>query len=210
MAARTTAFTSAHPGEDVVRLTLDEAVDLLLVGAPPELVATGLPTADLETILERAPCDVGVLVRRRDRARGATGADRPILVPFGGAEHDWAAIELAAWVASAQNVPLRLLGTDADPRTGTRDASRLLARASLVVQRATDVAAEPLLVPPGADGILRAAEGGGAARGRLVDEEADGRVSGTCGSSLASTGSSCRCCSFARACGREGSHRPSR
>ena len=158
VAARTTAFTSAHPGDDVVRLTLDEAVDLLLVGAPPELVDTGLPTAELETILERAPCDVGVLVAG-ESGLGATDAARPILAPFGGAEHDWAAIEVAAWIARAQNAPLRLLGTDADPRAGTRDASRLLARASLVVQRATDIAAEPLLVPPGADGILRAAAG---------------------------------------------------
>jgi hypothetical protein len=88
-------------------------------------------------------------------------AEHPVLAPFGGAEHDWAAIELAAWVARAQNAPLTLLGTEADPQEETRDASRLLARASLVVQRATDVAAEPLLVPPGADGIVKAAEAGG-------------------------------------------------
>ena len=158
--ARTTAFTSSHPGEDVVRMALDEAVDLLLIGGPPEYVATGTPTADLETILERAPCDVGVLVAA-ESAHGGTDAAGPILAPFGGAEHDWAAIELAAWVARAQDVPLRLLGTDADAQTGTRDASRLLARASLVVQRVTDVVAEPQLVPPGAAEILRAAEGAG-------------------------------------------------
>ena len=98
--------------------------------------------------------------RRQGRLGGERRDARPILAPFGGAEHDWAAIELAAWVAGAQNAPLRLLGTQADPEAGTRDASRLLARASLVVQRATDVAAEPVLVPPGADGILSAAEGG--------------------------------------------------
>ena len=158
--ARTTAFTSAHPGMEAVRLAVEEAVDLILVGAPSELVATGVPTPDLETVLERAPCDVGVLVPAEGR-HAAIDTTRPVLVPFGGAEHDWAAIEVAAWVAKAQNVPLWLLGTDADPRLGTRDASRLLARASLVVQRATYIAAEPRLVAPGAVGILGAAEGAG-------------------------------------------------
>ena len=158
VAARAAAFTSESPSDDVLELARDEAVDLLLVGAPPELVGTGQPPAALEVILERAPCDVGVLVAGKNGS--AADAAQPILAPFGGAEHDWAAIELAAWVAGAQNAPLRLLGTQADPHAGTRDASRLLARASLVVQRATDVAAEPLLVPPGADGILSAAEGG--------------------------------------------------
>jgi DNA-binding SARP family transcriptional activator len=158
--ARAAAFTSAKPGEEVVRLALDEAVDLLLIGAPPELVELGMPTADLRTILEQAPCDVGVLVAGKGGSR-AISAAHPVLAPFGGAEHDWAAIEIAAWIAAALNAPLRLLGTEADPREGTRDASRLLARASLVVQRVADVVAEPFLVPPGADGILRAAESGG-------------------------------------------------
>ena len=158
VAARAAAFTSESPSEDVLELARDEAVDLLLVGAPPELVGTGQPPAPLEAILERAPCDVGVLVAGKNGY--AADAAQPILAPFGGAEHDWAAIELAAWVAGAQKAPLRLLGTQANPEADTRDASRLLARASLVVQRATDVAAEPLLVAPGADGILSAAEGG--------------------------------------------------
>ncbi len=158
--ARAAAFTSAKPGEDVVKLAVDEAVDLLLIRAQPELVEADLLSADLQTILEQAPCDVGVLVAR-ESGSPAISAAHPILAPFGGAEHDWAAIELAAWVAAAQNAPLRLLGTEADPRAGTRDASRLLARASLVVQRAANVAAEPVLVPAGADGILRAAESGG-------------------------------------------------
>ena len=33
-----------------------------------------------------------------------------MLVPFGGAEHDWAALELGAWIASATGAPLRMLG----------------------------------------------------------------------------------------------------
>ena len=160
VAARTAAFTAERPGEDVVKLAAEEAVDLILVGAPTELAETGMPTEDLRTILERAPCDVGILVAGTAGLR-SIDAEHPVLAPFGGAEHDWAAIELAAWVARARDAPLRLLGTEADPEGETRDASRLLARASLVVQRATNVVAEPLLVPPGAEGIVRAAEDGG-------------------------------------------------
>jgi len=76
-----------------------------------------------------------------------------VLVPFSGAEHDWTAIELAAWIAGNQEVPLRLVG----PEQESRDASRLLASASLAVQRAVGVAAEPLLVAPGPEALVRAA-----------------------------------------------------
>ena len=77
-----------------------------------------------------------------------------MLVPFGGAEHDWTAVELGAWLASALGVPLRLVG----PREAERDASRLLASASLATQRAFGVTAEPLLAEPGADGLVEAAD----------------------------------------------------
>ena len=76
-----------------------------------------------------------------------------MLVPFAGAEHDWTAIELGAWLAGALEVPLRLAG----PREAERDASRLLASASLATQRAFGVTAEPLLVEPGPTGLVDAA-----------------------------------------------------
>ena len=69
-----------------------------------------------------------------------------MLVPFAGTEHDWSAIELGAWLAGSWQVPLRLAGPAVE---GGRDSSRLLASASLAVQRALGVAAEPLLVEPG-------------------------------------------------------------
>jgi hypothetical protein len=84
-----------------------------------------------------------------------------VLVPFGGAEHDWAAVEIAAWIAGSTGAALRLVGAEGDPSREKRDASRLLASASLLVQRAVGVATEPLLVPRGAEGILSAAEQGG-------------------------------------------------
>ena len=71
-----------------------------------------------------------------------------VAVPFGGGEHDWAALELAACVASSANVPLRLVGTRADAGRSRRDASRMLADASLAVQRIVAIDAEPVLADP--------------------------------------------------------------
>ena len=90
-------------------------------------------------LLERTPSDVALLVA------GSTGGapDGPVYVLFGGAEHDWAAAELAAWAANATVVPLRLVGTAADPGVDTRDASGLLAHASLVVQHVAGIATSP-------------------------------------------------------------------
>ena len=73
--------------------------DLLLVDAPDEL----LDSPVLHAILTGAPCDVAALV-------GGEPAPGPLLVPFVGAEHDWTAIELGAWLAGAWEVPLRLAG----------------------------------------------------------------------------------------------------
>jgi len=50
------------------------------------------------------------------------------------------------------SVPLRLVGTTADPARGRRDASRLLADASLAVKRVAGVTAVPLLSDPHALG----------------------------------------------------------
>jgi hypothetical protein len=80
-------------------------------------------------ILSGASCDVAILVGGETRSSG------PVVTPFGGVTHDWSAIELAAWLANALETTLRLLGTAADPAGGRRDASRLLARASLLVQQ---------------------------------------------------------------------------
>src|SRR5262249_25832394 len=70
------------------------------------------------------------------------------------AEHDWSAVELAAWIAAGRGLPLQLAGLE-EP---WRDASRLLASASLAVQRVVGVSSEPRLVPPGPQGLLAAAD----------------------------------------------------
>ena len=151
VAARTVAFTSSEPGEDLVRLASEQDTDLLL--ADGDLTET--LEVDLATVLDRAPCDVALLVRK-DGAGLGPAPDRPVLVPFGGADHDWAAVEVGAWIARASGASLLLAGAEGDPGLEKRDASRLLASASLLVQRAVGVATEPLLVPRGPEGVVGA------------------------------------------------------
>ena len=153
VSARVAAYTTAEPGAEAVLLATEHDVDLILVDAPTNLLDGGRLDEDLTVILARAPCDVAVLVG----GGGATGG--PIVTPFGGAEHDWSAIEVAAWLAGSLGTTLRLLGTKADPELGRRDASRLLARASLMVQQVIGIATEPVLVAAGGEGVIDAAHG---------------------------------------------------
>ena len=74
---------------------------------------------------------------------------------MGGAEHEWAAVEVGAWAAKALGVPLMLLGSKGDG-SGEKDASRLLAHASLATQKGLGVDASPMLIPPGDQGVLDA------------------------------------------------------
>ena len=94
---------------------------------------------------------------RPDRARSAT---RPCVVPFGGAEHDWAALELGSWLAASSGAPLKLLGAAGQTDEG-KSVTRMLADAGLLVQQATGIATEPLVVAGGRDGIVEAATGAG-------------------------------------------------
>ena len=87
--ARSAAFTSLTPGRDLTRLAAEQDVELLVVDAPDGL----LEDARLLTLLDEAPCDVAILVGARAPAPGS------VLVPFSGAGHDWAAVELGAWLA---------------------------------------------------------------------------------------------------------------
>jgi hypothetical protein len=123
---RAAAFTSNAPGDDLARVAAEQRADLLVVSDP-----SFVPTA--------AACDVALATEQEFTPAA------PIVAPFGGVREEWAALELAAWLARAHGVPLRLLGTD---------ASRMLASASLALQRFTQVAAEPVLAPPGPEGVL--------------------------------------------------------
>jgi DNA-binding SARP family transcriptional activator len=149
--ARTAAFTTLEPGRDAVRLATAYDVDLVLIDAPGGLDGDRVPD-DLVTLLEGSPADVAVLAG--DEMRRGSG----IFVPFGGGDHDWAALELAAWLSSRAGIPLRLVGTKAEPHRAQRDASRLLADASLAVQRVVGVDTEPLLVEPTVESLVAAVE----------------------------------------------------
>jgi DNA-binding SARP family transcriptional activator len=154
IAVRVAAFTSPRPAGDAVRLAADEKVDLLLLDCPVDALTGAAFGPELTAILAEAPCDVGLVVPRGSAALGEGG--RPVLVPFGGGEHDWGALELGAWTARAHGLPLRLLGTAGDSGAG-RDASRLLAVASLAVQRLVGVGAESRLAAAGSQAILEQA-----------------------------------------------------
>jgi len=159
LAVRTVAFTSADPTGDLLRLASEQEIDLILLDGRRPLFGEAVPRGPVGEVLLRAPCDVAVLVEREGGAI-TIDPDHAVLVPFGGAEHDWAALELAAWIASSYRASLRLLGAAGDDQ-GQRDASRLLGNASLVLQQLAGIPAEPLLIEPGREGVVRAAEGAG-------------------------------------------------
>jgi DNA-binding SARP family transcriptional activator len=153
VACRVVAYTTSAPGAEAALLAAEQPVDLVLAEAPPELLDRGRLSEPLSDLLEQASCEVGLLTT------GAGTVGGPVVAPFGGAQHDWSAIELAAGLAAALDTGLRLLGTEADPAHGQRDASRLLARASLLVQQVVGIVTEPVLIPPGDKGVVQAAAG---------------------------------------------------
>jgi Kef-type K+ transport system membrane component KefB len=152
--SRAAAFISADRGSDLVRLAAENEVDLVLVEGRRPLLGGEVPRGEVGTVLDKAVCDVAVLVERKGMP--VVDADHPVVVPFGGAEHDWAALELGAWVAGVRGAAVRLVGTSgADDDRG--DPSRALARAALAVQQLAGVSTQPVLVEPGREGLMRAA-----------------------------------------------------
>ena len=159
IAARAVAFTSVQPGGDLVELAGSEEVDLVLMDGRRPLLGEGVPRGDVGAVLARAPCDVAVLVAREDAAI-EPGAMSAVVVPFSNAVHDWAALELGAWIAAANGAPLRLLGAAGTNDEG-RDVTSLLASAAVVVRQFTGISAEPLIARPGMSGLLAAIDGAG-------------------------------------------------
>jgi DNA-binding SARP family transcriptional activator len=148
VAATAVAFTSAEPAADVLRAATASEVAIVLVGAIGRVDDDGRLDLELAELLATAPCDAAVLVATPDASPAEPSA--PVIVPFGGSEHEWAAAEIGAWIAKAEDRPLRLVGTAAAVDAGRRDASRLLASVALLVQHVADVDAEPALAPRGA------------------------------------------------------------
>jgi Kef-type K+ transport system membrane component KefB len=157
--ARATAFTSADRDEDYLRLAQDPNVDLLLLDGRRPLVGEGVPRGFVGRVLQEAPCDVAVLIEQRDGP--AIDLDHPVCVPFGGADYDWAALELGAWIAAAHSAPLRLVGAAARLDRPDGDASRLLGHAGLVVQQLAGIVTESVLADLAGEGLLESVEGAG-------------------------------------------------
>src|SRR5947209_18980068 len=159
VSARGVALTSTSPGSDLVHIIEREPVDLILTDGQRPLLGEGVPMGEVGELLENASSDMAVLVAREDDAItiGPTG---PVLVPFGGAEHDWAALELGSWIAAAHGAPLKLLGAAGQTDEG-KSVTRMLADAGLLVQQATGIATEPLVVAGGREGIVEAAGNAG-------------------------------------------------
>ena len=144
---RGVAFTSSEPGADIIRLACGPQVALLLLEGSTGLLAGGRFAPWLARVLNEAPCDVAILAK----ASTMTNLDdsAPVALPFGGSEHEWAAAEIAAWIAGGEGRSLKLVGAPADPPTGKRDASRLLASVALLVQQVAGVDTEPSFLLPG-------------------------------------------------------------
>jgi DNA-binding SARP family transcriptional activator len=149
---RVAAFTATDRAADVIRLARRPEVDLLVLGCAGSALEDGRFAPELSLILAAAPCDVALWFERENAGIPTSG---PIVVPFGALDHDWGALELAAWLATNSGRPLVLLGA-ASGSNGARDASRMLADASLLIQHAAGVVAEPRLVETGRTGLLGA------------------------------------------------------
>jgi hypothetical protein len=159
VAARAVAFVSADPGADLARLSQSDEIALVLTDGRRPLLGEGVPRGDVGTVLREVPCDVAVLVAREGQEVLPT-PEAGIVVPFGGVEHDWAALELGAWIAAATAAPLSLLGAAGQTDERAR-VSRLLGDASLLVQQYGGISARPVVAEGGREGVIEAAAGAG-------------------------------------------------
>jgi DNA-binding SARP family transcriptional activator len=146
-AVRVAAFVSRRPAADVMKLAAREVANLVVLQADRGELAEPLPDAVVEST-----CDVALFVDGDGEVPGGR-----VCVLHGGADEDWAGVELATTLARATGRTLRLIGA----RVGDEDASLLLARSSLAVQRFGGIAAEGALFEPGSPDTLREATGGG-------------------------------------------------
>jgi Kef-type K+ transport system membrane component KefB len=159
VAARAAAFVSSDPGADLVRLAKSEEVALLLMDGRRPLLGEGVPRGEVGEVLREAPCDVGVLVAREGEGV-LPGPEGRVVVPFGGAEHDWAALEIAAWISAATGAALNLLGAAGQSEERAR-VTRLLGDAGLLVQQYAGIQAQPVLAEEGREGVIEMASGAG-------------------------------------------------
>ena len=159
IAARSVAFVSTDVGADLARLARGDEIALVLTDGRRPLLGEGVPRGDVGTVLREAPCDVAVLVAKEGQDVQPT-PEAGVVVPFGGVEHDWAALELGAWIAAATGAPQNLLGAAGQTEDRAR-VSRLLGDASLLVQQYGGITAQPLVAEGGREGVIEAAREAG-------------------------------------------------
>jgi Kef-type K+ transport system membrane component KefB len=159
VAARAVAFISPDPAADVIRVAEREKVDLVLVDGRRPLLGEGVPRGEVGVVLRETPCDVAVVVAREGQ-EVAPGPQSSVLVPFGGDDHDWAALELGAWISAATGAPLRLLGAAGSSDESAKVSSKL-GDVGLSVQQFAGVPAEPVIAEPGGISVIEAAEDAG-------------------------------------------------
>ena len=154
--SRSVVLMSAHLDEDLVRLASDPRVDLIVADGRRSLTRDEVPGGAVGALLERAASDVAILIHRGAGIR--VDADHPVVVPFGGNEHDWAALEIGARIADAFGGRLRLVG--ARQGDGARDAGGILATAALAVQSVSGITVEPVLVDEPREVLIGSADAG--------------------------------------------------
>ena len=155
--SRAVPLISAHLGDDLSQLARDANVDVVLTDGRRSLTTDDLPGGAVGTLLNEAECDVGVLVERGQSLE--IDATHPVVVPFGGSDHDWAAIEIGARLADANGARLRLVGVSHEAQG--RDTQELLASAATVIQTVSGVVAEPVVVDSGGTQLLSEAQDAG-------------------------------------------------
>ena len=146
---RSAAFRSRNPADHVTGLAAEHDADLVVLDAAGLIGTQGRLADWVVAALSDVTADV-VLLPNDPPTTGI-----PFAVPFGGTEHDWAAAELAALLARASGSALRVIGA----LTEHDDASRLIARVGLAIQRAVGVTVEPILTEATVPGLLTALAG---------------------------------------------------
>jgi DNA-binding SARP family transcriptional activator len=147
--ARSAAFRSRQLDRDIAALAAEHDADLVVLDAAGHVGPRGRLSESLTTTMATLTADVALLT-----------TDPPpqaslYAVPFGGSAHDWAAAELAALLTRAAGTALRIVGAF----TQEDDASRLIARVAVAVQRAIGVPVEPVLAEPTPTSLLSALAG---------------------------------------------------
>ena len=150
--ARTAVFTTTDAAGDVARLAAAHDVDLVLCDGAADL-AERVPPGSPPCSSAHRPTSPCSWERPRSSPAGALCSCRSEEASTTGPRSS-----SPAGSRRRPRLPLRLVGTRADPRRGRRDASRLLADASLAVQRLVGVETEPVLAEPSEDGLLKAVE----------------------------------------------------